>query len=314
MDFKIKMKKSQLFSCFFVAICLLLFANANGQSHWFLPSRTSSKTFSLKDTTFTDSSYYHTSQINFINDSGEIAPQSYINLDSVATFMKKNSQLVVQVFAHAFQKKLFIEKENKIRNYLLAKGIDPVRLLIDIAQIRYNYHVRPLLIHADGKPHPINYVAFTILRTDSSFAPKGTFNWTDKAFTVGTKRRIEVRFCLDKACIEDSNPALDTTAKFIKANPFLKIGIYNHTDQQGSPQHNIPLSIVRARSITNYLRFKDGIDSARLVPKGFGFTQLIIPTSVIMKEKDKHKRDSLYQINRRTEIVILDNAYKKETK
>ncbi len=140
-----------------------------------------------------------------------------------------------------------------------------------------------------------------------------TFNWTDKSFEVGSRRRIEVLYNLDATFI-DSFPAADTIGWFMKVNPNLKIGVYVHTDQQGSETHNMALSKARAHGIANYLRSKYRIDSARLEWKGWGFTQLLIPTKVIRKEKNKHKRDSLYQINRRTEIVILrtDSSFAHE--
>jgi outer membrane protein OmpA-like peptidoglycan-associated protein len=247
--------------------------------------------------------------------------------DTLINFLEQNPQLKISIDYHSDQDyKTYIKTHSRIIgptraksivNYLIKHGIDSARVenkyIGDIKPVYMSYPKSPKE-HGPIGYRPTHRTELVIVRTDSSFAPEGTFNWMDKYFTVGDKRRVEVRYCLDKACIEDSNPALDTTAKFMKANPNLKIGIYVHTDQQGSEQHNLPLSNVRAHTIVNYLRYKNGIDSARLVPQGFGFTQPIIPLSVILKEKNKLKRDSLYHINRRTEIVILDTAYKKEIK
>ena len=152
----------------------------------------------------------------------------------------------------------------------------------------------------------------------NSFAQnKGAFNWTDTAFVVGSKRLIDIRRDPDNHdMLPESKVTCDTVATFMKRNKNLQIGIYYYTDQQGDPSHDMRLSQARAKGITYYI-ISEGIDSARLFPKGWAGTRLIIPTSQIMAVKDpnpkiqKHKRDSLYQINRRTEVVILKTDYKK---
>jgi outer membrane protein OmpA-like peptidoglycan-associated protein len=146
---------------------------------------------------------------------------------------------------------------------------------------------------------------------------KSTFNWTDTTFTVGSERLITIIWDLDYSGMRpESKVTCDTVVNFMKKNPNLQIGIYCNTDQQGSPTHNMRLSQARAQCVVSYIRYQ-GIDSARLVPKGWGFTRLIYTTPEIMSIKDadpkiqKHKRDSLYQANRRTEVVILKTDYKK---
>jgi outer membrane protein OmpA-like peptidoglycan-associated protein len=136
-----------------------------------------------------------------------------------------------------------------------------------------------------------------------------TFNWTDTSFTIGAKRTIKVLYSLDRSHIMDtSRVVLDTVVRFIKHNPKLKIGIYNHTDQQGSPKHNMVLSQSRAQEVVSYL-ISQGIDSVRLLAKGFGSLQPIIPLDEINKMKTKEEMEVAYRTNRRTEVVILATDY-----
>jgi peptidoglycan-associated lipoprotein len=134
------------------------------------------------------------------------------------------------------------------------------------------------------------------------------------------KPGIEVRFPdvlypLDKAFLTDqSKDSLNFLVRLLNNNPTLKIELDAHTDQQGSLGHNMKLSQARAQSCVSYL-ISQGIDSARLTPKGWGPTKLLIKTPQIMAVKNKnpkiqkHIRDSLYQINRRTVFHILSWDY-----
>ncbi len=115
----------------------------------------------------------------------------------------------------------------------------------------------------------------------------------------------EVVYDLDKATLNpDSKDSLNFLVRLLNNNPTLAIQLDAHTDQQGDYNHNMILSRARAKSCVDYL-ISQGVDSARMTPKGWGFTRLKILTPQIMKEKDKKKRDSLYHINRRTEFEIL---------
>jgi len=118
-----------------------------------------------------------------------------------------------------------------------------------------------------------------------------------------------VLYALGSAALRpESKDSLNYLVRLLNNNPTLKIELDAHTDQQGNPKANIKLSQARAQSCVNYL-ISQGIDSARLVPKGWGDTRLIVKTPEIMAQKDKKKRDSLYQINRRTVFQVLNWDY-----
>ena len=79
-------------------------------------------------------------------------------------------------------------------------------------------------------------------------------------------------------------------------NPSLMIEIEGHTDNSGTKEANLTLSINRAKSVAEYLK-KKGIASSRLRYNGFGETH-----PIDSNENEKGKSN-----NRRTEIHILSN-------
>ena len=141
-----------------------------------------------------------------------------------------------------------------------------------------------------------------------------TFKWDDASFIVGAKRIMHIRYMRwDGDSMLDSWTylSLDTIKDFMKRNPNLKVGIYVHTDPQGQAKHNITLSEARAQYAVSYIISK-GIDSARLVPKGMGFSQPLprFDAASIAKMKTREEKQAAYQADRRTEVVILATDYK----
>lgn len=105
----------------------------------------------------------------------------------------------------------------------------------------------------------------------------------------------KIYFALDKADIKpQSFKILDEAVSVFKDNANLRIRIEGHTDDQGSDEHNLDLSQRRADSVKTYL-VTHGIDAARIVTRGFGETQPIVPN---INEENRAK-------NRRIEWVIL---------
>ncbi|HZX59488.1 MAG TPA: OmpA family protein, partial [Mucilaginibacter sp.] len=83
-------------------------------------------------------------------------------------------------------------------------------------------------------------------------------------------------------------------------NPQTNIFIIGHTDNSGTPDHNVDLSLRRAVSVKEYLT-SVGIDASRLNTQGKGETEPVV---------DNGTPDGRAQ-NRRVEIVILANAKMK---
>ncbi len=90
-----------------------------------------------------------------------------------------------------------------------------------------------------------------------------------------------------------SEPELQKLVLFFKNNHGLNVEIQGHTDNTGTPQHNLELSWHRAQSVVDYL-VSGGIEASRLKSKGYGETK-----PVASNENEEGKR-----LNRRTTVKI----------
>jgi len=124
---------------------------------------------------------------------------------------------------------------------------------------------------------------------------------------------------------EESKVALDSVVQLLGLNPTITIELMAHTDHVGSDQFNSTLSQKRAQSVVDYLITK-GVNSARLVAKGYGETWPKKVTRQLAKQYDFLKRnDELTEefilkltpeqqeiamgLNRRTEFRVLSNDF-----
>ena len=81
-----------------------------------------------------------------------------------------------------------------------------------------------------------------------------------------------ILFDTDKADIKpESRPALDQIGQLMSDNADLKILVVGHTDNQGTMDHNLKLSMARAQAIVKELETAYGITADRLTPAGAGF-------------------------------------------
>jgi len=92
----------------------------------------------------------------------------------------------------------------------------------------------------------------------------------------------------------DSKAELQKLIDFLTQNPTVHIEISGHTDNVGNNQANQVLSENRAKSVYQYL-ISSGISATRLVYKGYGETQPIMPNTI---DENRAK-------NRRTEFKII---------
>jgi len=109
-----------------------------------------------------------------------------------------------------------------------------------------------------------------------------------------------IYYDLDKANIrEDAEPALDSLATLLLANPSIQIELNAHTDCRGELDYNQDLSQRRAESVVNYL-VDAGIASERLVPIGYGESRLLDTCPCQDCTEDQHQR------NRRTTFSVVE--------
>jgi OmpA-OmpF porin, OOP family len=94
----------------------------------------------------------------------------------------------------------------------------------------------------------------------------------------------------------DADTILKTLLNYLNENTKIRILITGHTDDLGSDEYNLELSINRAQSVYNWL-INRGIEPERLKFTGFGKSR---PLS---KDTDEISRI----LNRRVEVKLLDN-------
>ncbi len=94
---------------------------------------------------------------------------------------------------------------------------------------------------------------------------------------------------------EESYPILNQLVEFMKKNPNIKVEISAHTDDLGSEQYNLKLSLRRANSVVEYLK-EHGIPEDRMIAIGYGESRPLVPN-----DSDEHRA-----MNRRVEFKILE--------
>lgn len=105
-----------------------------------------------------------------------------------------------------------------------------------------------------------------------------------------------IYFKTNSYLLEDvSQIELNKLAQLLQENPSIHIQIKGHTDNIGSDNYNMQLSLNRARAVSNYL-IQKGIDSARILYKGYGNTKPITPN-----DTEEHRA-----LNRRIEFIIVN--------
>ncbi len=112
-----------------------------------------------------------------------------------------------------------------------------------------------------------------------------------------------IYYDLNKADIKEAAAAeLDKLVTIMHDNPEITIELSSHTDIRADHSYNMNLSQRRAESAVNYINSK-GIESKRLVAKGYGETKPIVFNAETEIE---------HQQNRRTEFKVI--KYKKGKK
>lgn len=102
----------------------------------------------------------------------------------------------------------------------------------------------------------------------------------------------------DAAIRPDAQADLNALADFLIKYPETEIELISHTDSRGTDRYNNRLSQRRAENAVAFL-IKKGIDSYRMVPKGYGETQLRNGCNDFT-----NCNEAEHQYNRRTEVKI----------
>ncbi len=108
----------------------------------------------------------------------------------------------------------------------------------------------------------------------------------------------QIQFDFNKATIKAvSFPILDAVYDVLVANPKITVEVQGHTDNVGQAAYNQKLSQQRADSVKSYL-VKRGIDPARLVAKGYGMSQPLLPNT----------SEANRALNRRVQFIRTEGA------
>jgi len=98
---------------------------------------------------------------------------------------------------------------------------------------------------------------------------------TGQKFTDAKIVTHGINFDIDKATIKpESMGTLNMIVKVLQDNPGLKFEVDGHTDNTGTPAHNLVLSQQRADAVKSQLIVM-GVDASLLTSKGFGDTKPI---------------------------------------
>ena len=105
---------------------------------------------------------------------------------------------------------------------------------------------------------------------------------------------------------EDAITELGKVLKIMNKYPKIIIELQSHTDSRASDTYNMELSENRAKASVDWIINK-GIDSTRIIGKGFGETKLVNKCSNGVKCSETE-----HQLNRRTEFIVLNPEVLKQ--
>ena len=96
--------------------------------------------------------------------------------------------------------------------------------------------------------------------------------------SAGSVAIYDILFDVDKAVIKPaSKPILDEIARLLKTDPALELEVSGHTDNTGTPQHNLALSKSRADAVVAALVRDYAIARTRLEARGYGDSRPVAP-------------------------------------
>jgi len=102
-----------------------------------------------------------------------------------------------------------------------------------------------------------------------------------------------VHFEFDSAALDDENRRIvEAHARYLVANPNLRVTLEGHCDERGTREYNLALGERRAQSVARVMRVL-GVASNRLTLRSYGEE----------KPLDPGHNESAWALNRRVEIV-----------
>lgn len=131
----------------------------------------------------------------------------------------------------------------------------------------------------------------------------------DTIFNVGDKILLPSLsfsgqcFCRINENTEDS---LILVVNFLKKNPHFKVEFGTHTDTRGSDEFNIAFSNKISENVVSWLINNQGIDSARIIPLGYGESNPLYTEAEINALSSEEEKEHKRRLNRRHVLTILE--------
>lgn len=109
-----------------------------------------------------------------------------------------------------------------------------------------------------------------------------------------------------------TGPDKERLVRFLEKNPRLSIGINVYSDTKGSEERNLEMTQIMSESFIEWLTVDEGFNPVRFSGKGWGEHKPIIAEEDFahITIKEREKRDSIHEINKRV-ILVIDDVEQK---
>jgi len=151
-----------------------------------------------------------------------------------------------------------------------------------------------LLVGNQGRRITIGVDVIEVTEMENNLIDIDLNNLEKKLESEGKITLYGIKFEVDKAnLLETSKKSINVLAEILLKNKIMQIYVVGHSDDSGSPEHNLSLSRKRAQSVVQELSEKYKIDKNRMSAFGAG------PYAPVGNNADDDGRT----LNRRVEII-----------